>query len=71
MEETSREIITKEYETLTYHKVSIDAIPTAVIPEINPPGFESAGHRYTITFETNGYNKKRYTARHLRRSSQS
>jgi hypothetical protein len=52
------ETITK---VLTLHKVTLDAIPTIVIREISPPGFQSISHRYTITFETNGYNKRPFT----------
>lgn len=59
--DNSGEVITKEYEILKLHRVTLDAIPIAVVREISPPGFESAGHRHTITFETNGYNKKPFT----------
>jgi hypothetical protein len=55
------ETITKEYEVLTLHKVTLDAIPTVVVREISPPGFQSTSHGYTITFETNGYNKRPFT----------
>jgi hypothetical protein len=63
LNDTSGDIITKEYERLNIQRVTLEAIPITVIRESSPLGFAfaSQGYKYTITFDTNGYNKRPFT----------
>ena len=63
IDDTFGETITKEYKRLNIQRVTLDAIPIKVIRESSPLGFAFASHgyKYSITFDTNGYNKRPFT----------